>query len=176
LAAAKPDAVITDVGSVKAPIVAAAGGDPRFIGSHPMAGSEQAGVDAADVDLFQGATWALTPTSSETTRAYRVVKYLAEAIGAHTRTLNPDDHDAKSNLELPNLSAGSFASATRVAASSPSLWLGITLENKTALSETLRNYRHRLEEIQNAIDSDDADKIIEIYAQGHEARSSWQGK
>jgi prephenate dehydrogenase len=114
--------------------------------------------------------------------------------------LNPDDHDnavavtshlphilayvlmglaadeAKSNLELPNLSAGSFASATRVAASSPSLWLGITLENKTALSETLRNYRHRLEEIQNAIDSDDADKIIEIYAQGHEARSSWQGK
>ena len=53
LAAAKPNAIITDVGSVKAPIVDAAKGDPRFIGSHPMAGTERAGVDAANIDLFK---------------------------------------------------------------------------------------------------------------------------
>ena len=76
--------VVTDVGSVKAPIVARVGAAsdraPQFVGGHPMAGSEQDGLDGADADLFVGATWVLTPTPTTDPNAHAAVRVLASAV------------------------------------------------------------------------------------------------
>jgi prephenate dehydrogenase len=167
-----------------------------------MAGSEHAGIDAAREDLFQGAVWALTPADSASldSPAYLTVKRLADGIGAVTRTLGAREHDeavaltshlphilaytlmamaaeeSSDNPELAFLSAGSFASATRVAGSLPSLWQGIAIENQKALSESLAGYRSRLDEVQKALDSGDADSILEIFQAGHDARLKWPGR
>ena len=90
---------MTDVGSVKGPVVAAVeAARPdlarRFVGGHPMAGSEQEGLDGASVDLFAGATWVLTPTSITDPEAFAAVRAMVGELGADTIALAPDIHDA----------------------------------------------------------------------------------
>src|SRR5689334_4994164 len=91
-------ALVTDVGSVKGPVVAAiekqrpADAD-RFLGGHPMAGSEQDGVDAARADLFVGATWVLTPTAATDETAYARLRSLLRDVHAEVVTVTPEDHD-----------------------------------------------------------------------------------
>ena len=199
LAAAKPGSVITDVGSVKSVIVDASGGDPRFVGSHPMAGSEHAGIYAATAELFRDATWALTPTDYTDPAALAAVRTLARGVGARARSLTPTLHDdavaltshlphliayalmaqagerAEDNPDLPFMAAGSFAGATRVAGSSPALWQGITLANREALSAALSAYRERLDEMQAALDGGDEKALGALLDQGHRARRRWLG-
>lgn len=200
LAVAGPNAAITDVGSVKTPIVAAAGGDPRFVGSHPMAGSELAGVEAARVNLFQEATWALTPTESTSPRALSTIRGLAQGVGANTRILTPELHDeavavtshlphviayalmslsaqkAAGNPDIPYMTAGSFAGATRVAGSLPSLWKDIAVANADSLAKTLAQYRALLDEFQKALESADGDALEALFQAGYDARASWPGR
>ena len=88
----RPDAVVTDVAGVKAP-VAAQLSDPRFVGGHPMAGSEQVGIDGADPDLFVGATWVLTPTASHRPDAYARLQAVVTSLGAEVLALSPEQHD-----------------------------------------------------------------------------------
>src|SRR5205085_10066804 len=90
--------LVTDVGSVKGPVVAAVDrGRPdvanRFLGGHPMAGSEQDGIDAARRDLFVGATWVLTPTSRTDDNGYARLRGLVRAMHADVVTVTPEDHD-----------------------------------------------------------------------------------
>src|SRR3954470_19491120 len=80
--------IVTDVGGVKGPIVRAVG-DSRFVGGHPMAGSEQEGVDGADATLFDGATWVLTPTDDTDTTAYTQVRAVVSSLGADVVALRP---------------------------------------------------------------------------------------
>ena len=94
LARAKPGAVITDVGSTKGTIVAVSLGAPNFVGGHPMAGSEETGVEAATALLFSEATWAVTPTEATDPQAREAVEMLAREVGAATLTLTADAHDA----------------------------------------------------------------------------------
>jgi prephenate dehydrogenase len=167
-----PGAVVTDVGSAKAQIARV--GDEAlppgaWVPGHPMAGSERSGVEASEAGLFEGAVWALTPTGHTGGVALSRVRDLAEAVGARTVSLSPDAHDeavavtshlphvlayalaavagerARTNPHLFDLAAGSFASATRVAQSSPELWQGIAQTNRAALADVLRELRAQLD-------------------------------
>ena len=92
LAAAPPGCAVTDVGSTKQAVVAAAGDDERFVGGHPLAGAEVAGVEHAREDLFDGATWYLTPQPTTSGVLFeRVHKLLIPGIGAHPQVVDPAD-------------------------------------------------------------------------------------
>lgn len=124
LAALPPAAVITDVGSVKAPVLACwderlAG---RFVAGHPMAGTANAGVEAGEIDLFQGRPWVATPTGRTDPAALAAVQGLAEALGARWILCDPDQHDRAVALisHLPVLvSAALLQAADRGAAGQP---------------------------------------------------------
>jgi prephenate dehydrogenase len=93
LAAAGPECVVTDVGSTKR-ILAAAGADPRFVGGHPLAGAETAGVEHARADLFDGATWYLTPIRDSTSGVlYERLHALLRRFGALPEAIDADTHD-----------------------------------------------------------------------------------
>ncbi len=197
LAAVKPHAVVTDVGSTKGAIVAAAAGAPFFVGSHPMAGSEQTGVEAATPLLFEEATWAITPTETTDPRTVQRVVALAQEVGAATLILSPEAHDtmlavtshlphvlasalmrqaAQTQQDYPQtqrLTAGSFADATRVAASSPDIWRDVCLTNRDALLIALRQHRAELDILESAVAAGDAARIEAFFSAGAEARRGW---
>ena len=92
LAAASSDCVVTDVGSTKRAVVAAHA-DPRFVGGHPLAGAETAGVQHARADLFEGATWFLTPTPTTSGMLYERLHRLLRSLGARPAAIDPETHD-----------------------------------------------------------------------------------
>lgn len=195
--AAKSGAVVTDVGSVKGVIVAAAANAPFFVGGHPMAGSEQTGVEAATPGLFQNATWAVTPTPDTDPQAVRLVEALARAVGARPLTLTPDAHDAvvavTSHLphvlaaalmrraqfsqsiqpQTSRMTAGSFADMTRIAASSPTLWRDICLANRPALLSALRAFQGDLNVLAQAVQDGDGAQVEAFFAEGADAKRRW---
>ncbi|MBC7809098.1 MAG: prephenate dehydrogenase/arogenate dehydrogenase family protein, partial [Akkermansiaceae bacterium] len=164
--------VVTDVGSVKTAIAeagfAALGG--RFIPGHPMAGSEKGGVQNARADLFDGATWAFTSVQGQTDRGYpSLLLNFVQTLGASAHFLSPTNHDESVALtsHLPHilaytlgamafrhrtrdrqpvtkLAAGSWNSATRVAESSPMLWLDISWHNHEALADEIDECAEKL--------------------------------
>ena len=158
LAAAGPDAVVTDVGSTKRALVEAVA-ERRFIGGHPLAGAETSGVAHAREDLFDGATWYLTPRPDSAGDAYERLHRLVSALGAVPTAIGHDEHDrvmaAVSHLPhvLANVlvaqahaalggdampaTGGSFRDATRVAGANPGLWAQIYAENAQALGAQL---------------------------------------
>jgi prephenate dehydrogenase len=170
----KPTALVTDVGSVKSPVVRAIEpllhGRAFWIGSHPMAGSEQAGFSAARPDLFDGAAVIITPTEHTHREAQRRAEQLWAALGANLTILSPERHDEMiaAISHIPhvaaaalvshavaygklNLAGGGFRDTTRVASGSPDLWTEILLANAhpiadqlAALAEGLRAYETAL--------------------------------
>ena len=101
--------VVTDVGGVKGPVVAAVD-HPRFVGGHPMAGSEQEGMDGADPSLFEGATWVLTPIVSTDAAAYTLVRSIVTSLGADVVALAPERHDelVATVSHVPHLAAATL--------------------------------------------------------------------
>jgi prephenate dehydrogenase len=158
--AACPTATVTDVGSVKAPIVLAVD-DDRFVGGHPMAGSEQDGHKGADANLFNGATWVLTPTDGTDPGRYADLRATIASIGADVVELRPERHDAlvalvshvphrtaatlmgiaastaEEHATLLRLAAGGFRDMTRIAAGHPAIWPDICAENRDAILDGL---------------------------------------
>ncbi len=154
LAAAPTDCVVTDVGSTKRALVAATD-DPRFIGGHPLAGAETSGVEHARADLFDGATWYLTPGPTTSGELYERLHKTLSGIGATPTAIDAADHDLvmASVSHLPHVFANvlvaqaahalgdervpatgpSFRDATRVAGASPTIWPDIYLSNREAL-------------------------------------------
>ncbi|MGI4791884.1 MAG: prephenate dehydrogenase [Janthinobacterium lividum] len=197
LAAAKSGAVVTDVGSTKAAIVRQAGSTPFFVGSHPMAGTEQSGVEAANPLLFEEATWAITPIDATDPQAVLTIQRLAQSVGATTLILSPDSHDSMlavtSHLphvlatslmrqafqtqnrypQTQHLTAGSFADGTRVAASSPEIWRDVCLSNRDALLQALKAFRGELDTLEAAIADGDAEQIEAFFASGVTAKRGW---
>jgi prephenate dehydrogenase len=158
LGAAAPDCVVSDVGSVKAPVAAAAGEDPRFVGGHPLAGAEAAGVQHARAELFDGAVWYLTPSARTSGELYERLHRLVAAFGARPEAIEPAVHDRRMGAvsHLPHVVAnllvelaarelqggapaigGSFRDATRVAGANPRLWAGIYAANRDVLAEQI---------------------------------------
>ena len=93
LAVCGPDAVVTDVGSTKREIVAALGAEERFIGGHPLAGAETAGVGSARAELFEGARWYLTPSDRSAGLLYDRLQRMIAGLGARPQAIDADTHD-----------------------------------------------------------------------------------
>jgi prephenate dehydrogenase len=171
---------VTDVGSTKAAACAAAGSSNRFVGGHPVCGSEARGPENASAKLFQGATWFLTPLAGTDAERYRLVHGFVSDLGATPVAIDPETHDrlvaltshlphALANVLVnqagstrierhdPLLSAGgSLRDMTRVAGANPRIWVDIFLENAEAIAETLSEHRRRLEQLENALAARDA--------------------
>lgn len=182
LAAAPEDCVVTDVGSTKRAVVAAHD-NPRFVGGHPLAGAENAGVEHARPDLFEGAAWYLTPTERTSGLLYERLYRLLHDLGALPTAIDAHTHDAilASVSHLPHvlanvlvsqaagaLSAGgerlpatgpSFRDATRVAGAPSAIWTDIYLSNADALADELDAVIERLAGVRDALARGDAERI-----------------
>jgi len=183
LQAAPPDCVVTDVGSTKREVVAACR-DPRFVGGHPLAGAETAGVEHARADLFTGATWYLTPQPDTESALYERLHRTLAGFGAQPAAIDADVHDrvmaGVSHLPhvLANVLVGqaagllgsgtggqlpatgpSFRDATRVAGANNRIWTDIYLSNRDALIDAVDGTIARLHEVRTALAAADREAI-----------------
>jgi prephenate dehydrogenase len=187
-----PGAILTDVGSVKGPVVAAAGacaaGQGLFVGGHPMAGSEQSGFDASRADLFEDRLTLLTPTAATRPAAVARLTAFWEALGSQVRLLSPDAHDraVAAISHLPHLAAyglvaaaeedalpfaaAGFHDTTRIAASPEPLWTDIFRENREPLLAALARYRTLLDEWETLIRAGNWDAVEVALARARERR------
>ncbi len=180
--AASPGALLTDVGSTKGGIVAAAErlaaarDDVQFVGSHPMAGSEKSGYAVARADLFEGATVVVTPTERNEPAAVKSVSEFWAGLGARVVTLDPDTHDraVAAISHLPHVvawalvdavvrfepdalavAARGFKDTTRIAASDPAMWREILAGNRRAVLDSLAAFRQSLDELERLVAAED---------------------
>lgn len=192
-----PRAVVTDVGSVKARIAAAAEkalADNRaeFLGSHPIAGSEQRGLEAARDDLYRGAVVAITPTRRTSRRALRIVSGFWRALGAEVVPVSPAVHDRvlARTSHLPHLIAallagcagreraveyGKFCGAgfrdtTRIAEGDPELWRDILANNACFLRGELKVFAGKLANLSAILSKGDERQIAKYLRNGRECR------
>jgi prephenate dehydrogenase len=195
LAAAGPDAVVTDVGSTKRQIVSAID-DARFIGGHPIAGAETAGVEHARADLFQDATWFVTPTEQTTGMGLERLLRFIGALGARPHMLDAETHDRllADISHLPHVLANalvtqaaqslndsdrsvsvfgpSFRDATRVAGANSAIWRDIYLSNHDALVPAIDSVISRLSEFRDALEKGDGDEIVRLNEAARSDRQS----
>jgi prephenate dehydrogenase len=183
LDAASEDCAVTDVGSVKRDVIAALGGDARFIGGHPLAGAETSGVENARADLFEGARWYLTPTAGTGGLLYDRVQRAVSEIGARPQAIEADTHDRlmATISHLPHVVANvlvnqaatalseeaeglpevgpSFRDATRVAGATPAIWGDIFAGNREAVASEIDAVVNRLEEAAELLRSGDSAEV-----------------
>lgn len=182
LAAAAEDCAVTDVGSTKAAIVAEHD-DPRFVGGHPLAGAETAGARHARADLFEGATWYLTPTERTAGLQYERLHRAIAGIGAQPAAIDAARHDRMMAgvSHLPHVMANvlvaqaagdlageddplpatgpSFRDATRVAGANSAIWTDIYISNREALADGIDDALRRLEAVRDSLRAGDAGAI-----------------
>lgn len=200
LPALKKDALVTDVGSVKAtvtndlePLVKKTGAS--FVGSHPMAGSEKTGVCAGRADLFEGAVCVVT--ASAKSRSAARIEELWKSVGGKPLRMTAAQHDEfvsrSSHLphvvaaELANyvlspahpkqqalLCAGGFRDTTRIAASSPEMWRDIAMANRGNLSKVIGVFIDDLRELQHSLDEGNVAAIEEFFRHAKERRDKWK--
>jgi prephenate dehydrogenase len=185
--------VVTDVGGVKGPVVSAVD-SPRFVGGHPMAGSEQEGMDGADPCLFDGATWVLTPTVATDAAAYALVRSVVSSLGADVVALAPERHDelvatvshvphlAAATLmalaaggvtergPMLRLAAGGFRDMTRIAAGHPGIWPDICAENRLAIVGALDRLVAALSSMRDLVAAGDRSGLLSALEQARAAR------
>ncbi len=187
--------VVTDVGSTKGSIVAALD-DPRFVGGHPMAGSELDGLDGADPEMFQGAVWVLTPTATTDNTTFATVARVVADLGAEVVGLAADRHDevvavishvphltaatlmglaserAEEHAALLRLAAGGFRDMTRIAAGNPTMWLDVCSDNRRAIVGVLDGLVTRLTTMREIVAGEDRDRLETVLRQAREARTN----
>jgi prephenate dehydrogenase len=194
LDACGPEAVVTDVGSTKGELVAALGGDERFIGGHPLAGAETAGVENARADLFEGARWYLTPTDRSSGVLYDRLQRLVSELGARPQAIDAGAHDRllATISHLPHVVANalaaeaaaelsrdsermpevgpSFRDTTRVAGSNPAIWADIFASNREAVADSVEAVARRLEQAAALIRGGDREAVAAWHAAAGEDR------
>ena len=195
----KPGAVITDMGSTKQKIVRAMATLPpgvHPVGSHPMCGKEQTGLDAAEATLFEGAPWIVTPLERTPPAATRLIFDLAEAVGAKPRLLAADRHDklvaaishlpyvlsttlvltaqsvAADDPAVWEVAASGFRDTSRVAASDVTMMLDILLTNRTAISQMLDLAQSQLAQLAEALAAEDEETLRKLLEQAAQQRKS----
>jgi prephenate dehydrogenase len=190
---------VTDAGSVKGPIVRAIEAHrpdlaPRFVGGHPMAGSEQDGLEGAEADLFVGATWVLTPTEHTAIAAFTRLRALVAALGAEVVAMTPQHHDAlvaivshvpqlaattlmdvaaasgEEHATLLRLAAGGFRDMTRIAAGAPGIWPDICVANRKAIVDVLDDYLDALIRVRGFVDQGDRGALLDTLERARAAR------
>ncbi|MGE4566732.1 MAG: prephenate dehydrogenase/arogenate dehydrogenase family protein [Acidimicrobiales bacterium] len=190
-----PQALVTDAGSVKAALVAAVN-DPRFVGGHPMAGSEQEGVEGARSDMFADSNWVLTPTETTDDQVFAAVRQVVASLGAEVVTLSPSRHDAlvaivshvphltaatlmglatassEEHYAVLRLAAGGFRDMTRIAAGHPGIWPDICAENQVAITEVLDSLINDLSAVRDEVAQSDRPALLQRLERARTARIS----
>ena len=190
------DVVVPDVGSVKASVVRSVEGVlPRFVGSHPLCGSEKVGVAHAHGDLFEGAACAVTPTGQSDAAAVEMVSGFWTALGGKVVSLTAEDHDAivARTSHLPHVVASALVNAvlarprtgesmflgtgfrdtTRLASGSPLMWRDIALTNAEAIARSIDDLQAELEQLKTALGTKDAVALEIFFAEGKSGRDEW---
>jgi prephenate dehydrogenase len=189
----KAECVVTDVGSVKEPILKEIK-ETFFVGGHPLAGSEKRGPRAARADLFQGATIVLTPVEGIEDKALALVKNMWQSLGSKVLFLNCEEHDrlVAFTSHLPHILAASltnligkvaqkeekiltvlaegFRDTTRIAASSPTMWQEISLANREKILAAIQRFKEVLSEMEKALSKKERDKILYRFEKAKEIR------
>ncbi|HAX04740.1 MAG TPA: hypothetical protein DCX77_03605 [Acidimicrobiaceae bacterium] len=187
--------MVTDTGSVKT-MVARNIDDPRFVPGHPMAGSEQDGVDGADQRIFDGAVWVLTPTEGTDDLGLRQLQTILSSMGCDVVTMTPERHDALvavvshvphltaaslmcladdrslDDAPLLRLAAGGFRDMTRIAAGHPEIWLDICEQNSDAIITVLDEFSDRISRIRGLVAESDRDGLTTVLSQARRARTN----
>ena len=201
-----PDAIVTDVGSVKSRVMSGVDttADPahldRFIGGHPMGGSERSGPDHASASVLDGVVWVLSPAPGVPEATVARLATWVEKIGARPVPMDPERHDrlvavvshlpqvASTALmglaaaeeagepEILLLAAGGFRDLTRLAASSPHLWSDILLANGDAIARAIDLYVERLTRLRNLIRRAEAAEVERAFGEAKRARLSLAAK
>lgn len=185
--------VVTDVGSVKQAIVSEVSSS-RFVGGHPMAGSEQEGVDGAHAELFAGSVWVLTPVETTDPSAHALVRSVVGLFDAEVVELAPERHDAlvamvshvphltaaslmclaaegaQEHRALLRLAAGGFRDMTRIASGHPGIWPDICVENREAIVDVLKKMEVELAHTRLLVEQGDRSGILEILERARAAR------
>jgi cyclohexadieny/prephenate dehydrogenase len=198
-ASLKPGCIISDVGSVKQAVIAdmkphiPAG--VHFVPAHPVAGTEYSGPEAAILDLFQGRGCILTPLPGVDTAAADKLEAFWKALGSDVNRMDPAHHDrilaitshlphliaytivgtaddlgGHLNSEVLKYAAGGFRDFTRIAASDPTMWRDVFLNNKEAVLEVLQRFQEDLFYLQRAIRWDEGDKLFDLFTRTREIR------
>lgn len=191
---AMPGAHFTDAGSTKANIVRelekALPAHIRFVGAHPLAGSEKQGAENARADLFDGRVCVLTPTQRTDLAAVERINLFWQALGCEVKRLSPEEHDLAlaTTSHLPHMvaallakdlpqkwrefTATGFRDTTRIASGDPALWTAIARENALALSHALDRFRDRLDELREAVLNLESDRLTDILIDAKRARDA----
>jgi prephenate dehydrogenase len=196
----KKGSIVTDVGSVKKAIVD--GVEPlmpdgvRFVGAHPVAGTENSGAEAAFSGLFEGSKCILTPTGRTDKEALEIIKRIWEEAGSKVICMDAERHDIvlaaishlphmiayslvntiadieSYNEDILSYSAGGFKDFTRIASSSPEMWTDICALNREAIVEMIELFEKRLKELRRFIDSGDATGLKRAFERAKNIRDS----
>ena len=192
-------AIITDSGSVKSPLLkimsAPEYAEIRFVGGHPIAGSEHFGPNAAHENLFSGKRFILTPSQNTDPDVIRRVRELWESLGAIVSEMDAEIHDkmfasvshlphllayasiqAIANSETPDAlghSGAGLKDFSRIASSSPEMWTDIFLENSMNLLPRINTFKDVLAALEDAINNKDKEKLIELLALAKTERDRW---
>jgi prephenate dehydrogenase len=196
--------IVTDAGSTKSDVVAAAraalgGRVGQFVPGHPIAGRESSGVDAALPDLYVGRNVVLCALPENTPAAVEHVAAMWRATGASVHEMTPEQHDRvfASVSHLPHVlsfalveqilnspdaalkfsfAAGGFRDFTRIAASSPEMWRDVCVANRVALLDELDAYTAVLARLRAAIEASDGAALEAVFARSRVARTEWQAQ
>jgi len=177
LSDAPADCAVSDTGSTKRSVVSACA-DPRFVGGHPLAGAAVSGVEHARAELFDDATWYLTPGPTSSAHAVDALRGLIAGLGARPTQLSAEAHDRlmAAVSQLPHVFADtlvtvlarehsspvlgpSFLDATRVAAANPTMWSAIYNDNRDELTRALEQALGALSELRDALVAGDRDAV-----------------
>ena len=196
----KEDAVITDVGSVKSDLVAGMNdlfrdGKVQFVGSHPMAGSEESGFEAASATLFEGAVSVITPTDKNSEAGVKTVTDLWNVVGARVIVLDPVEHDRvvarishmphaaaalvvtaalRSGQTAGAIAASGFRDTTRVASGPAEMWAGIMMANRVAILEVLGDLQAETDRFVSFLEKDDIAGLQKFLQEAKETRDQWR--
>jgi len=197
----KPDVTVTDVGSVKSAVVRDVGpfmpANVHFIPGHPVAGTEQSGPESGFAELFLNRWCILTPLPDSDAAAVERLEKFWRGCGSNVERMNPEHHDMVlaitshlphliaynivataadiedvTNSEVIKFSAGGFRDFTRIAASDPTMWRDVFLNNKEAVLETLGRFSEDLALLQRAIRWGDGDTLFNLFTRSREVRRS----
>ena len=193
------NAVITDGGSTKRDVVAAArkalGANlARFVPGHPIAGAEKSGAAAADADLFRGRRVVLTPLKETSAEAANLVEAAWKQCGAKVSRMDPAEHDAvlatvshlphllafalvhevarrANSAELFSFAAGGFRDFTRIASSHPEMWRDICVANRDRVLDEVRRFSAKLDQVKVLLER--PAELEKLFAEAREARDKW---
>ncbi len=197
----KPGALVTDAGSTKRDVVAAARGAlgdklAQFVPAHPIAGAERSGAAASSAELFRSRRVVLTPLAENPAGAVQAIETVWSACGARVVRMSPEEHDAvfaavshlphllayalvhevagrENSAQLFGFAAGGFRDFTRIASSHPEMWRDICVANRDALLAELERFQAKLEALRPLVARGDGAALERLFAEARAARSRW---